>query len=109
MSQPETRILIVDDEGFYIDVLVNLLREEYKVVVAKNGEQALKRAQSSTPPALILLDVLMPDMDGYSVCQQLKANPMTRDIPVIFLTVKVKLMMKSKASSWGLVTTSLNL
>lgn len=82
------RILVVDDEKFYIDVLVNLLQDDYRVSIAKNGEAALKRTLSATPPDLILLDVLMPGIDGYEVCRQLKADERTARIPVIFLTVK---------------------
>ena len=94
----ETRILVVDDERFYIDVLVDLLHDDYKVVVAMNGEQALKRAKSVTPPDLILLDVLMPGMDGYEVSRRLKEDPATRDIPVIlFSQSKVKWMMRFEA------------
>ncbi len=88
MENSKSKILIVDDECFYIDVLVNLLEDEYSIVVAKDGEQALKRAQCSVPPDLILLDVLMPGLDGYEVCSRLKQHPDTRDIPIIFLTIK---------------------
>ncbi len=88
MENSKNKILIIDDESFYIDVLVNLLDNEYSIVVAKDGEQGLKRAQSSTPPDLILLDVLMPGMDGYEVCSLLKNHPDTCDIPIIFLTIK---------------------
>ncbi len=84
----KSRILIVDDEAFYIDVLVNLLNQDYRISIAKDGVQALKRASASEPPNLILLDILMPGMDGYEVCQQLKTNASTCRIPVIFLTVK---------------------
>ncbi|MBF0188209.1 MAG: response regulator [Magnetococcales bacterium] len=80
------RILIVDDEKTNIDVLVGLLSESYTTVVAKNGEQALKRATAKTPPDLILLDVMMPGMNGYEVCRRLKATPATEGIPVIFIT-----------------------
>ncbi|GAA5216829.1 HD domain-containing phosphohydrolase [Corallincola platygyrae] len=82
------RVLIVDDETFYIDVLVELLGEHYQVSVAKSGEQAMKRINDGFRPDLILLDVLMKGMDGYQVCAQLKATPALADIPVIFLTVK---------------------
>ena len=88
MTKCKGKILIVDDESFYIDVLVDLLKDDYKVIVAKDGESALKRATSNAPPDLVLLDILMPGMDGYEVCRRLKANPATWDIPVIFLTVK---------------------
>lgn len=84
----KSRILIVDDEPFYIDVLVNLLNQDYRIFVAKDGVQCLNRAAASVPPDLILLDILMPGMDGYDVCRQLKSNVATRHIPVIFLTIK---------------------
>ncbi len=77
----ETRptILIVDDERFNINVLSELLKPNYKIMVAINGEQALKAAKSSIPPDLILLDIMMPEMDGYEVCQHLKAKKETKD------------------------------
>jgi len=79
-------ILLVDDTTETLQVLTQLLREEsYEVRPVLSGEQALQAAQSS-PPDLILLDILMPDMDGYEVCRRLTADPRTRDIPVIFLT-----------------------
>ncbi|MBF0422538.1 MAG: hybrid sensor histidine kinase/response regulator [Magnetococcales bacterium] len=80
------KILVVDDEKTNIDVLVGLLNDDYKVFVAKNGHQALKRVQSEPTPDLILLDIVMPDLDGFEVCRQLKANPETKDIPIIFIT-----------------------
>lgn len=82
------KVLIVDDERFHLNVIVDLLSHDYKIVVAKNGEKALEIASSDSPPHLILLDVIMPEMDGYEVCKRLKANKRTCDIPVIFLTVK---------------------
>ncbi|MBF0624707.1 MAG: response regulator [Magnetococcales bacterium] len=78
------RILVVDDEKTNIDVLVNVLKEDYRLLVAKGGIQALKRAATDPQPDLIILDIVMPDMDGYEVCRQLKADPRTRMIPVIF-------------------------
>jgi len=88
MNDHRPKILVVDDEKFYIDIVVELLNGDFKVVVAMDGEQALRRAEIDPLPDLILLDVMMPDMSGYEVCKQLKANPITKDIPVIFLTVK---------------------
>ncbi len=87
-NKEKQRILVVDDETFYIDVLLNLLQDDYHVNIAKTGALALKRALNSTPPDLILLDIIMPGIDGYEVCRQLKADKRTQDIPVIFLTVK---------------------
>ncbi len=82
------RILIIDDERFYIDVLVGLLRTKYQTFVAKSGKEGLELAMNHQTPDLILLDVLMPDMDGYEVCRRLKEDERTRNIPIIFLTVK---------------------
>ena len=88
MEESKPKLLIVDDETLYINILVDLLKDDYKTVVAKNGAQALKRVADDPLPDLVLLDILMPDMDGYEVCRLLKDNPRTRNIPVIFLTVK---------------------
>jgi sigma-B regulation protein RsbU (phosphoserine phosphatase) len=86
MAEQTPKILVVDDERFNINVLVDLLKPSYKMLAAKNGKQALKAARSASPPDLILLDIMMPEMDGYEVCRQLKADKATRDIPVIFIT-----------------------
>jgi class 3 adenylate cyclase len=80
------RILVVDDERLNVEVLVSLLRDEYKMMVAKNGEQALRIVNGDVRPDLVLLDVMMPDMDGFEVCRRLKSMPHTRDIPVIFVS-----------------------
>ena len=80
------RILIVDDEKMNLKVLTDLLREDYTLVLARNGEQALKFARQKPLPDLILLDVVMPEMGGHDVIRQLKENPLTKDIPVIFVT-----------------------
>jgi CheY-like chemotaxis protein len=83
--EKQQKILVVDDEPINIDVLGGLLKQDYRLIVAKNGERALKAAQSGNPD-LILLDIMMPDMDGYEVCRRLKADKSTREIPVIFIT-----------------------
>ncbi len=80
-------LLVVDDTPDNLTLINGLLKDDYKVKVANSGEMALKIA-FNLPPDLILLDIMMPDMDGYEVCQSLKFNPNTRDIPVIFLTAK---------------------
>ncbi len=80
----KSRILVVDDERFNRNLLADLLKPNHTVVLAKSGSQALDKAASK--PDLILLDIMMPDMDGYEVCRRLKAEPATRDIPVIFVT-----------------------
>lgn len=81
-------VLIVDDEPGNIRILVELLRPYYTTRVATNGETALRIAMSENPPDLVLLDIMMPGMDGYEVCRKLKADPCTQHIPVIFITAK---------------------
>ncbi len=78
-------ILIVDDDRSNLDVLMHILKPEYGIKVAKSGAAALKVANAH-PPDLILLDVLMPDMDGFQVLAELKESDITRHIPVIFVT-----------------------
>jgi len=79
-------ILIVDDTPLNIGVISGALKDSYKTKVATNGEKALALASAEEKPDLILLDIMMPDMDGYEVCSRLKADPATSEIPVIFLT-----------------------
>jgi PAS domain S-box-containing protein len=97
------KILIVDDERFNINVLADLLKPNYKIMVAINGKQALKAAQSDSPPDLILLDVMMPEMDGHEVCQQLKADEKTREIPLIFVTAMGQESDETKGLEMGAV------
>nr|WP_287412699.1 hybrid sensor histidine kinase/response regulator [Pseudodesulfovibrio sp.] len=85
MSHRE-KILIVDDQPENIDIMVEALQSTYDLMAATNGESALERARGEAPPDLVLLDVMMPGMDGYEVCRQLKDGRTTRDIPVIFVT-----------------------
>jgi DNA-binding response OmpR family regulator len=85
MNHPKARILIVDDTPENIDVLVGLLGESYELSVALEGETALSLVNRFEPD-LILLDVMMPGLDGYAVCEKLKSGPATADVPVIFLT-----------------------
>lgn len=79
-------ILVVDDDRGNLDVLGNLLHQHYDVLIAPSGERALQIVANVPKPDLILLDVLMPGMDGYEVLSRLRDNPATRDIPVIFVT-----------------------
>jgi phosphoserine phosphatase RsbU/P len=81
----ESRVLIVDDVKANVDVLVEALRADYKLSVALNGETALRLAEKN-PPDLILLDVLMPGLDGFEVCRRLRALAQTREVPIMFLT-----------------------
>ena len=79
-------ILIVDDTPVNIQMLVNALKDTYRVRVANGGLKALAIAKSDDPPDIILLDVRMPELDGYEVCRRLKQNPDTMQIPIIFVT-----------------------
>lgn len=82
------KILVVDDSPESIWPLVEHLESEYEIIYATTAEKALTLAFSGNRPNLILLDIMMPDMDGYEVCATLKADPLTKDIPIIFLTAK---------------------
>lgn len=79
-------ILVVDDAPENIALLVGLLKNNYQVKAARNGEVALRIACSPSPPDLILLDIVMPEMDGFEVCEHLKRNTTTSHIPVVFLS-----------------------
>ena len=97
------KILIVDDERINISVLADLLKPRYKIMAAINGKQALKAAQSENQPDLILLDVMMPEMDGYEVCAQLKKDPATAEIPIIFVTAMGQESDETRGLSAGAV------
>jgi putative two-component system response regulator len=81
-------VLVVDDSPDGLQIIRQILKQQYEVRLARSGEQALQAAQQKPRPDAILLDIVMPGMDGYEVCSRLKANDATRDIPVIFLTAK---------------------
>ena len=81
----DSRILIVDDVKANVDILVQALRDEYKLSVALDGNTALRSIEKN-PPDLVLLDIMMPDLDGYEVCRQLRAREATRELPVMFLS-----------------------
>lgn len=87
-EQNKHTVLVVDDTPQNIELLVEVLKGDYRVQVARNGERALNLAAGDDPPHLILLDVMMPGMDGQEVCKRLKENPRTRNIPVIFITAR---------------------
>ena len=84
-------VLVVDDTPDNLVLMAELLKGHYRIKVAPSGERALKIAQANPAPDLVLLDIMMPGMDGYEVCRQLKASETTRDIPVIFLTARADL------------------
>jgi PleD family two-component response regulator len=96
-----SRILIVDDQLENIWILTEVLKAEYTTVPASSGEAALKKAMEEPAPDLILLDILMPGIDGYEVCRRLKDNPQTQGIPVIFITAISEVMDAAKAFELG--------
>jgi CheY-like chemotaxis protein len=83
----EKTILVVDDTEANIDILISILGDQYDVSVAMDGESALEIAQEE-PPDLVLLDIMMPGMDGYEVCRRLRADEKTKEIPIVFVTAK---------------------
>ena len=100
MHNDRPLILIVDDNATNIDVLVNLLRSDYSLGIAKTGTHALAYV-SAQHPDLILLDIMMPGMDGFEVCQRLKGQPTTAAIPVIFITAITDQASKAKGFAAG--------
>ncbi len=88
LPSDQATILVVDDTPDNLTFISGILRETYRIKVANSGEKAITIAQTDPQPDLILLDIVMPGLDGYQVCQQLKAAPKTRAIPIIFLTMK---------------------
>ena len=99
----KNKVLIVDDTPENIQVLMETLKDQYAIVAAINGEKALKMAVAEPRPDLILLDIMMPGMDGFEVCSRLKADPETRDIPVIFLSALDDTANKVKGFATGAV------
>lgn len=96
-------ILVVDDSPENIDVIVGLLKPYYKVKAATNGPKAIKMVESDTPPDLILLDIMMPDMDGYEVCRTITQDMNRLDIPIIFLSAKGQVADITKGFELGAV------
>jgi phosphoserine phosphatase RsbU/P len=96
-------VLVVDDAPSNIQVVNSILKDTYNVRIATNGERALALAKVAPPPDLILLDVMMPGMDGYEVCTHLKTDPGTKDIPVIFLTGQTETADETRGFEVGAV------
>src|SRR6516225_1390860 len=96
-------VLLVDDAPSNIQVVNSILKDAYRIRVATNGPKALELAKGTPAPDLILLDVVMPEMDGYEVCSRLKASPVTRDIPVIFLTGQTETSDETRGFAVGAV------
>lgn len=102
-KEKRKKILLVDDSPENIRVLLEVLKDDYQVIAARDGARALAMAIQTPPPDLILLDVLMPLMDGYAVCRQLKEQRATRDIPVIFVTALAEDVSEEKGFAVGAV------
>jgi putative two-component system response regulator len=96
-------VLIVDDTPENLTLMNGLLREDYRTKVANSGARALALATADPRPDLVLLDIMMPEMDGYEVCRRLKADAATQDIPVIFLTAKVEIEDEQQGFDVGAV------
>jgi diguanylate cyclase (GGDEF)-like protein len=98
----KARLLVVDDQPINIRVLTHIFADQYRVFMATGGQQALDFCRQ-TPPDLVLLDIVMPGVDGYAVCTALKADPATRDIPVIFVTAYTDAAQESQGLEVGAV------
>lgn len=94
-------ILIVDDSAANIKVLSSILRQEYRILAAKSGEEALECIAKSGTPDLVLLDIVMPGIDGYEVCRRLKEDNKTADVPVVFITAKTDEAEREKGLGLG--------
>ncbi len=103
MKQGRSTVLIVDDTPANISIISAALKDYFRTKVATNGEKALAIMNTDDRPDLILLDVMMPGLDGYEVCRRLKANPATCDIPVIFLTAKTEIEDEKTGFALGAV------
>ncbi|MCX7186894.1 MAG: SpoIIE family protein phosphatase [Methylophilales bacterium] len=103
MLESKPSILVVDDTPANLTLMTGLLQDDYQVRAATSGEKALKIAFSDNPPDLILLDIMMPEMDGHEVCRRLKADDKTREIPIIFLTAMSEAEDEEKGLKLGAV------
>ncbi|MDH5886359.1 HD domain-containing phosphohydrolase [Vibrio splendidus] len=103
MNKKEFNLLIVDDQPLNLELLSGILFDTYNIKVATNGDLALKLAELTPKPDLIILDVVMPNLDGFEVCLRLKNNPLTASIPVIFLTARNEVENETKGFELGAV------
>jgi adenylate cyclase len=102
LETPSTStLLIVDDSVENLQILSNLLKDNYKIKIAKNGEKAIEIAMQGPQPDLILLDIMMPGLDGFEVCKLLKESTVTQNIPVIFLTALNEVADETKGFQVG--------
>lgn len=101
LSNRRPTLLVVDDVPENIHSLLDVLKDEYNIMVATDGQRAIRLAKGASPPDLVLLDVQMPGMDGYQVCKLLKSDAQTKDIPILFVTVIDVAIEKVKGFSLG--------
>jgi putative two-component system response regulator len=102
-SEKKQRILVVDDIAQNISIVNEILKPYYKIMAALSGPKALEIANSDNSPDLILLDIMMPEMDGFEVCKKLKSDSKTREIPIIFLSALDDMKDKVKGLELGAV------
>ncbi len=97
------KLLIVDDNKQNIELLMELFRDDYKIAAAVSAKRALKVAFSEAPPDIVLTDIMMPEMDGYELCRQLKEDSRTKSIPILFVTAISEVMDESRGFALGAV------
>ena len=102
MKPMRPQVMIVDDTPANIKIIIGLLSDDYELMIATNGQECLDGVRSN-PPDLILLDIMMPGMNGYETCQKLKSNPTTTNIPIIFMTAKSEEDDETKGLKLGAV------
>ncbi len=104
-KQPKDKptVMIVDDAAENLRILIELLKDDYQVIPMKSAKAALKKLAEDPLPDLALLDIVMPEMDGYELCLRIKADPRTMGIPVIFITAVSEVMDDAKAFELGAV------
>ncbi|MEH6472586.1 MAG: diguanylate cyclase [Halopseudomonas sp.] len=103
MNERRETVLVVDDKPYNLHLLIEVLSDSYEILVATSGAEAIKRVHSDTPPDLILLDIVMPEMDGLQVCRKLKGDAATSHIPVIFVTAKGDIADETEGLAVGAV------
>jgi putative two-component system response regulator len=103
LDPAKATILVVDDGPYNHELISEILRDRYNLVFALSGERALEIARGPRPPDCVLLDVMMPGLDGYDVCRLLKADEKTRPIPVIFITAMQEIEDETKGFEVGCV------
>lgn len=101
-NSTKATVLLIDDELVNIKILSDVLKDDYVVIFASGGEEGVRRAIESTPD-IILLDIMMPDMDGYAVCARLQENPKTATIPVVYVTALGSTAQEIKGLNLGAV------